>query len=216
MSEASLRERLRLMVITDPAAPSGVPAAVEAALAGGATAIQLRSKGGSTRAMVELGRELRRLTREVSALLLVNDRVDVALAVEADGAHLGDDDLPLPVARRITPAGFVLGRSVDNAAEAVAAAREGADYLGLGPVFPTRSKDGLGEAIGPAGVVEVRASVELPFVGIGGIDAENAASVAAAGADGIAVIGAVMMSSDPGRSARELLNAFERGRASAS
>ena len=201
------------MVLTDPGAQLGVVEAVRAALAGGATAVQLRWKEGGAREMVEMGRELRQLTRATSALFFVNDRIDVALAVEADGAHLGDDDIPIAIARQITRPGFVLGHSVDNAEEAAAAADRGADYLGLGPVFPTRSKGGLGAPIAAGGVSEVRRSVELPLVGIGGISEGNAAEVAAAGADGIAVIGAVMADPDPEGAARRLLAEFERGRA---
>lgn len=205
--EISLAQRLTLMVITDPQAPSGPIAAAEAALQGGATAVQLRWKGAFTRDLLNLATELRELTRQHDALLLVNDRLDVALASSADGAHLGDDDLPLEVARRIVPAPFILGGSVDNASEARIAQAAGADYVGLGPIFPTGSKTGLGDAIGPEGIMEVRPSIEIPLVAIGGIDPLNAPRVFRAGADGVAVIGAIMMAEDPAAMAAELLRA---------
>lgn len=205
--EITLAERLALMIITDPQAMNGPVMAAEAALQGGATAVQLRWKGASTRDLLDMAVELRALTRRYEALLLVNDRLDVALASSADGAHLGDDDLPLEVARRIAPPPFIIGRSVDNASEARAAEAAGADYVGLGPIFPTGSKTGLGAAIGPEGIAEVRPSIEIPLVAIGGIDALNAPRVLRAGADGIAVIGAVMMSEDPAAMAAELLRA---------
>jgi thiamine-phosphate pyrophosphorylase len=208
---APLAERLGLMVITDPAAALGVWQAAEAALAAGAPAIQLRWKDARPRKMLELGRALRAATRARGALLIVNDRVDVALALEADGAHLGDEDLPLEVARAIVPGGFLLGRSVDSAAEGATAEAGGADYLGVGPVFPTSTKSDTGPVVGTAGIRELRERVRIPLVGIGGIDAGRADEVVAAGADGVAVIGAIMGSTDPGGATRELLEAIRRG-----
>lgn len=214
ISPVPLRERLALIVITDPdCGPGRDPVAVaRLALAGGAPAIQLRAKVGTAREMAELSRLLLQETRRSGALLFVNDRVDVALAVGADGAHIGDDDLPLSAARAIAPAGFLLGRSVDSPEEAAAAARGGADYLGVGPVFSTGSKLDTGPVVGLPGVEAVRiAAGDTPVVGIGGIDAGNAGAVATAGADGVAVIGAVMRAGDPRAATAALLEAVRQG-----
>lgn len=206
--------RLAVMVVTDPDCGPGreIADVVAAALAGGAPAVQLRLKEGTTREMVRLGRRLRELTREAGALLFVNDRVDVALVIGADGAHVGDDDLPLAAARAVAPAGFLLGRSVDSAAQALAAEREGADYVGAGPVAATPSKHDAGAAIGLEGVRAIREAVCVPVVAIGGIDLENAGAVARAGADGVAVIRAVMRAEEPGEAARRLRAEVERAR----
>lgn len=213
-----LARRLSLVVITDPDCGPGreLVEVVRAALQGGAPAVQLRAKRESTRALLELARVLREETRRAGALLFVNDRVDVALAARADGAHLGDDDLPLAEARRLAGPGLLLGRSVDNPGQAAAAARAGADYVGVGPVLGTPSKPDAGVPIGMEGVAAVRGQVEVPVVAIGGIDADTAAAVARAGADGVAVIRAVMGAADPAAAARALLRAVEAGRRDAS
>ncbi|MQA91920.1 MAG: thiamine phosphate synthase [Gemmatimonas sp.] len=202
--------QLVVVAITDPSARIGTLEAAQAALQAGVRAIQVRWKDGSPRDTLELADALRRATRAAGALLLINDRVDIALAADADGAHLGDDDLPLPIARQITPSDFILGRSVDTPDEAAAAEVAGADYVGLGPIFNTASKSGLGDAIGPTGVAAVRDRVSLPIVAIGGIDRSRAAPVIEAGADGIAVIGAIMGALDPYSAARQLVEEVRR------
>ncbi len=206
-SRSSLAERLSLIVITDEALAGqrGVVEVVLAALRGGAPAIQLRAKAASAREMVELSRTLLHEIRAAGALLFVNDRVDVALAAGADGAHLGDDDLPLPAARRIVPAGFILGRSADTPEQAAKAEREGADYVGVGPVNATDSKPDAGTPIGIGGVAAVAAVVSIPVLAIGGIDLYAAAALRNAGAAGIAVIRAVMQAADPEEEVRRLL-----------
>jgi thiamine-phosphate pyrophosphorylase len=208
-----LARRLALLFVTDPDVGPGreLVEVVRAALRGGATAVQLRAKSAGTREMVELGRRLREDTAALGALLFVNDRVDVALAIGADGAHVGDDDLPLVAVRSIAPPGFVVGRSVDSAGEAETAEREGADYVGVGPVTATPSKLDAAAPIGVEGIAAVRAATGLPLVAIGGIDLANAEAVARAGADGVAVIRALTRSEDPERAARELLEAVRRG-----
>lgn len=208
-----LAPRLALIAVTDAECGAGreLVSVVRAALQGGVPAVQLRAKHETTRRMLELARRLREETRRSGALLFVNDRIDVALAAEADGAHVGEDDLPVAVARRIVPAGFVLGRSVDTPAEAAAAERDGADYVGVGPVLATPSKLDAAPAIGLDGVEAVRASTRLPVVAIGGIDLENAREIAAAGAHGVAVIRALMQAPDPALAARELVRAVRAG-----
>lgn len=194
----SLARRLGLVVLTDGplARPRSVVAVVEAALRAGAPAIQLRNKGDSARALLEVGRTLRRLTREAGALLLVNDRIDVALALEADGVHLGPDDVPVAAARRFVPDDFLIGRSADDPEVAAQAVRDGADYIGCGTVYATSTKPDAGSVIGVDGLRRVARAVPVPVVGIGGITAERAPHVLATGACGVAVVGAIMAAAD--------------------
>lgn len=206
-----LRDRLSLIVITDPNCGEGraILDVVRAALRGGAPSIQLRGKEMAAREQVELARALLAETRAAGALLWVNDRLDVALAAGADGAHLGQDDLPVEAARRIAPPGFLLGISAETPELALAAERGGADYVGTGPVYATGSKADAGGAVGCGRIADVAAAVRIPVVGIGGIAAANAAEVARAGAAGVAVISAVMRAPDPERAVRALLRAVE-------
>lgn len=206
-----LMRALRLMVITDSelAAPLDPLEIVEAALAAGATSIQVRVKKATSGQLLEVARRAVRLAEPHGALVLVNDRFDVALAAGAGGVHLGEEDVPVEAVRCVVPRDFVIGRSADTPEVARAAERAGADYLGVGSVFGTRTKaEVIGEAIGAERVAEVAEAVGIPVVGIGGIDASNAASVIEAGAAGVAVVSAVMSAEDPGRSTSELLNSM--------
>ena len=209
----ALASRLALIVVTDPGVPAGrtVVEVVRAALRGGAPSVQLRAKDAAARESALLARELVVETRAAGALLFVNDRVDVALAAGADGAHLGDEDLPLAAARRIVPPGFLLGMSADSVEHARRAEREGADYLGVGPVYGTASKPDAGAPIGTARIAQVAASVRIPIVGIGGIHEHNTAPVIRAGAAGVAVVSAVMHADDPEAAARGLVAMVARG-----
>jgi thiamine-phosphate pyrophosphorylase len=171
----------------------------------GASTIQLRDKDADGRELAEAAAALLTVTRTAGALLIVNDRLDVALAADADGVHLGPDDIPLPAARAISPAGFLLGYSTDNPDAGARAAADGADYLGVGAVYGTHSKPGLAhEAIGPRRVAAVLRAAGLPGVGIGGIDADNAAAVMETGA-GVAVLSAVMAADDPAGRVKAIL-----------
>lgn len=210
MGSHELAARLRLIVVTDArlAVPRDLLDVVTAALAAGAPAIQLREKGATANELYPLGLELRRLTREHGALLLVNDRLDLALAVDADGVHLGDDDLPVDAVRAHAPSGFLIGRSADDANGARDAVAAGADYIGCGTVYATATKPDAGEVIGLAGLARVASAVEVPVVGIGGITVERAAEVVGAGGAGVAVVGAVMGAEDVGGAVRGLLGAF--------
>lgn len=204
---ADLRDRLRLIVVTDPdCGPGrGVVEVVRAALRGGAPAVQLRMKDVSAREMAHVARALLALTRAAGALLFVNDRVDVALAVGADGAHVGQDDVPAAAVRAMSPPGFLVGVSAESVELARRAEEDGADYAGVGPVYATGSKADAGDAVGVERIAEVAAAVRIPVVGIGGITAGNAPPVIRAGAAGIAVIGAVMRAEDPESAVRALL-----------
>lgn len=195
------------MVITHPRPVCGRPLeqVVAECVDAGAPAIQLRDKSADSRALSATAARLLAITEPAGASLIVNDRLDIALAAGADGIHLGPDDLPVSAARAIAPRDFIIGYSTDDPEEARRAAAAGADYLGVGAVFGTRSKPGLAEeAIGPERVRLVREASRLPCLGIGGITVANAGDVFATGA-GIAVLSAVMSSKDPASVVRELL-----------
>ncbi|MDS0279226.1 thiamine phosphate synthase [Halomicroarcula sp. S1AR25-4] len=189
---------------------------VQRAIEGGVGVVQLREKGRTVRERYEMGREIRALTREAGVPFVVNDRIDLAQALDADGVHLGDDDLPVSVAREILGEDAIIGRSVSFVADAEAAEAAGADYLGVGTVYRTGSKDDIPDeehGVGPERVADIAAAVDIPIVGIGGITAENAAEVSAAGADGVAVITAITRAEDPEAATAALREAVERGRA---
>jgi thiamine-phosphate diphosphorylase len=202
--------RLRLYLIADPDLCEGPLAeTVEAALAGGVTAVQLRAKSMTDRGIVTLGRQLRAVTTRHGAALIVNDRLDIALAIGADGVHLGVTDLEPADARAIAPDGFAIGYSPNDAADAAGAGS--ADYCGVGPVFDTRSKADAGDALGIDEFTERVASSPVPIVGIGGIDAMNAFDVVERGAIGVAVISAILGDPDPREAAHRLRRAIDRG-----
>ena len=203
--------RLRLIVITDVrlAAPRSIVDVVQAAVDAGAPAIQLRAKETTARETAEIGRQLRTITAEAGALLFINDRFDVSLVVEADGVHIGPDDVPVSALRRISPPGFLIGSSTDDPAEAQRLVSDGADYIGCGAVYPTSTKADAGDSIGVTGLQAVVDAVEVPVIGIGGVDASGAHEIAVeTTAAGVAVIGAVMHAKDPGIAVRDLLQPF--------
>lgn len=182
----------------------------QAALTGGARIVQLRDKTSPLSRVLEEGREIRRLTREVGALFIVNDRVDVALALDADGVHLGPDDFPPAEARRLLGAERVIGVSINSVAEAEAALRAGASYLGVGAIFGTTTKADAGEPLGLERLKEIKRATPLPVVAIGGISLHNIRSVAAAGADAAAVVSAVVCAEDMVTATRALMEKFAR------
>ncbi|HOI12775.1 MAG TPA: thiamine phosphate synthase [Methanoculleus sp.] len=195
-----------LYVVTDEAIGLGrshVELARQA-VAGGADVIQLRDKRLSGRALFDAALAVREVTLDAGALFIVNDRLDVALAAGADGVHLGASDLPIREARKIAPPGFIIGASVGSVAAAVRAAAAGADYVALSPTFSTGSKGDAGPGHGLMRLSEIRAAVPLPLVAIGGINAVNVSDVIAAGADGVAVISAVVGKDDVAAAARDL------------
>ena len=199
---------LELYVITDEDIAGGLSHAEIArrALAGGADVIQLRDKGCGPGDLLRIGRVIQGLTRKTGALFIVNDRLDVALACGADGVHLGQDDLRAGVARQIAPHGFIIGVSVGTVEEAIQAERDGADYLAISPVFPTASKYNPGPGHGLEVLQHIRRNVSIPIIAIGGINTGNVHDVIAAGADGVAVISAVVGSPDITAAAKQLRN----------
>ena len=176
---------------------------IECALRGGVDMVQLRSKALSDRTLFELGKKIRTLTNRMKKLFIVNDRVDLALALHADGVHLGQDDLPMSEARRIVGKDQLIGRSTHNLKQALEAEREGADYIGFGPIFGTPTKPTY-PPIGLGQIAQVMKRVRIPVVCIGGIDRSNVAQVLQAGARRIAVVRAIFAAQDPYRSAAEL------------
>ncbi|MFH1350299.1 MAG: thiamine phosphate synthase [Pseudomonadota bacterium] len=182
------------------------------AIAGGADTIQFRQKSGSTREMIETAREMKRLCREAEVTFIVNDRIDVAIGAEADGVHLGQDDFPIPLARRLLGEGAIIGGSAAVMEEAQRCLEDGADYIGFGPVYPTGSKDDAGPVSGIEILKQVVQNIPLPIIAIGGVDAKNTPDVVRAGAHGIAVISAVCCQEDPEQATRWLLDALQTER----
>lgn len=178
---------------------------VTAAVAGGVRCVQLREKQLPTREMIAEARRLVGLLRPWGIPLIVNDRVDVALAADADGVHLGQSDMHIRDARRILGHGRIIGISAESVDDAVVAEREGADYIGISPVFTTATKKDIAAPLGLTGIRRIRERVSVPLVGIGGISAVNAAEVVKAGADGVAVVSAIVSAACPESSTRELL-----------
>jgi thiamine-phosphate pyrophosphorylase len=206
--------RFDLYVITDSALPPGRPHVeiARAALAGGADAVQLRDKGAAAQNLCAAAAEIQPLARKFGAVFIVNDRVDVALVAGADGAHVGHDDLPAREARRILVRPALLGVSCGTPGEARRAARDGADYIGVGPIFPTPTKPDAGEALGLDRLAAIVAAAGIPVVAIGGIDHGNVAAVIRTGAAGAAVIAAVVAAPDMAAAARALKTRIQEAR----
>ncbi len=203
----NLKEKLKLYVITDGRLRDEIES-VKLVLEGGARAIQLRMKNSSTRQMIEKGIKIRRMIEDYDALLFVDDRVDVALAIEAHGVHLGPDDMPLKIARKIASE-LLIGATVHSVEEAIKAQEEGADYLGAGSVYPTSSKENA-IVIGLENLRKIVKSVKIPVVAIGGINIENLRNVLSTGVDGIAVISAILSAEDPKEATRRMMIEIEK------
>lgn len=194
-----------LYPIVDADACADVVELGEAILAGGARLLQLRAKGATTRDLTVLARALRIRTQRAGARLIVNDRADVALLVGADGVHLGQDDLPPSAARALLGPAAIIGLSTHNLAQVDGALHAGGiDYLAFGPIFATHSKADAEPAVGLLGFGEARRRCPLPLVAIGGIGRATAAAVRRAGADAVAVIGAIAHAADASAATREL------------
>ncbi len=204
-----------LCLVTDRrlSAPRSIEDVVRAALRGGVTAVQLREKECATRDFVELARALKAILRPAGVPLVVNDRVDVALAAGADGVHIGQSDMAYGDARRLLGPDAIVGLSVETLEQAERAASLDVDYLGVGPVFPTATKADAAPAWGIEGLAALRRASRHVLVAIGGINRENVAAVIQAGADGIAVVSAICSAPDPEQAARDLRVAINAARA---
>jgi thiamine-phosphate pyrophosphorylase len=185
---------------------SSLAEAIEAALKGGIKAVQLREKDLSGRELYETALELRSLTALYGAKLFINDRTDIALAVDADGVHLGGGSMPVHAARRVLGGDKLIGVSCHDRAGALSAEENGADFITFGPVYHTPSKAPYGDPVGIAALKETAGLLRIPVFALGGVKKENVPEAIASGAHGIALISAVIAAEDPGREAEELLS----------
>jgi len=182
---------------------------VEEAILGGVTFVQLREKEISSKEYLELAQRVKEVTDRHGIPLIINDRIDIALAIDADGVHLGPEDLPVPLARKLLGDGKIIGSSAASVDEALLFQAQGADYLGVGAVFPTSTKRGT-EKVGLEDLRGIKSAVHIPVVAIGGIKVENAKSVMETGVDGVAVVSAIMDQADIREAARQLLSLLKR------
>ena len=186
---------------------------VHDAILGGVSVVQFREKTAATYEMIELARELHHVTRSAGVPLIINDRIDVALAIEAEGVHVGPpDDMPAFLARKLLGPDCIVGVSAESPEIALQAVRDGADYVGVGDIYGTISKADAGEPIGLTGLKSVVDICHIPVVGIGGISPGNAAAVIEAGASGVALISAIVGADDPAAASRELRERIDEGR----
>ena len=175
---------------------------------GGAKTIQLRDKLLSKKELLPVAQQLKNLCAEYNVLFIVNDYLDIALAADADGLHLGQNDLPTKVARKLLPIDKILGCSTTTVEQAITAEAEGADYIAVGSIYPTTSKE-TAKVIGLEGLRQIRQAVALPLVAIGGITKDNAAEVIAAGASSVAIISAILQAESPEEAARQIVARLE-------
>jgi thiamine-phosphate pyrophosphorylase len=190
----------------------GLIEAVEDALSGGIKGVQLREKDLEGRELFELAFRLRELTRRYCAKLIINDRLDIALGVDADGVHLGQNAFPPREARRLLGGEILIGVSTHSLEEALEAEREGADFITIGPIYTTPSKARYGEPIGPGPLKEAGRALRIPVFAIGGMKKDRLKEVLASGAFGVAVISAILSSEDIRKNAEELARELKPGR----
>ena len=206
----NISRSIRLYVIPDRkiGAPKSLVEQTKELLAGGATAIQLRDKELSGRELLETATEMARLCKEAGALFIVNDRLDIAILSGAHGLHIGQSDIPLAEAKKLSPPSFIIGVSAQTVEEARLAEEQGADYLGIGAVFPTSTKEA--DALGLTGTARVASATRLPSVAIGGISLENAAEIMKTGVTGLSLISAIVGNSDIAGQTRKFLEIVGR------
>jgi thiamine-phosphate pyrophosphorylase len=203
----------RLYLVTDREILKGrdLLQAVAEALAGGVTLVQLREKNTSGREFYQLAVSMKGLTARFGVPLLINDRLDIALAVQADGIHIGQEDLPLPVARKLLGPEKIIGYSVSNTEEAVYGEKHDADYLGAGPVYTTATKKVKTSTLGPTGLKRIKQTVSIPVVGIGGINLGNIQEVKTSGIDGVSIVSGILGSDRPGHTASLIRRVWDNG-----
>ncbi len=195
-----------LYLVTDRELSLGrsLEAVVEEAVKGGVTMVQLREKEASSLEFYQLALRLKACLKPFHVPLIINDRIDIALACDAEGVHLGQSDLPVDVARKLLGKNCIIGLSLESVADAEEANRLDVDYVAVSPVYDTSTKTDTSKALGLDGVRAIRAATRFPTVAIGGIHLPNAASIIEAGADGLAVVSAIMSATDPQEAAKEL------------
>lgn len=202
----SFLEEIDFYLVTDSGlSKKGTLSDVKESVEAGCKIVQYREKNKSTKEMIGEASEIKRICSG-RAIFLVNDRIDVALAVDADGVHIGQDDMPIETARKLLGTGKIIGLTVHDVDEAIEAERNGADYVGLGSMFDTSTKKDAGKGIGPARVREVKNAIRIPVIAIGGINKENCRSVIENGADGLVAISAVVCSDDVKRETSEFIS----------
>jgi thiamine-phosphate pyrophosphorylase len=206
----SLLRHIDFYLVTDSKlSRKGTLSDVENAVAAGCRIIQYREKNMSTRDMIHEAAQIKELCGN-EAIFLVNDRVDVALAIDADGVHIGQDDMPIGVARKLLGPEKIIGLTVHDLSEALEAQRNGADYVGLSPIFDTSTKKDAGKGIGPERIREVKDSLNIPIVAIGGINKENCVSVVRGGADSLVAISAIVCSDDVKRETKDFIDLLRK------
>ena len=203
----------KLHVLTDTVFQSRFshPELAGLAIRGGADTIQYRQKSGSTREMIRIAAQMKQVCSDRGVPLIINDRVDVAIAAGADGVHLGQDDFPIPLARELLGQDMIIGASASNIGEVEKCLLDGADYVGFGPVYPTTSKDDAGSIKGIDNLVQVVKAVPLPIIAIGGISLDNISEILWTGVHGIAVISSVCCQEDPEQATKALHQMLHRG-----
>jgi thiamine-phosphate pyrophosphorylase len=174
--------------------------------------VQLREKDCSTREFIEQGLTIKKFLKDHSVPLIINDRVDVAQAIKADGVHLGQTDMPLGLAKKILGESMIIGISAESVQNAIEAEKGGANYLGVSPIYATPTKSDTAPALGLEGLKEIRKAVRLPLVGIGGLNTKTAAEVIRNGADGVAVVSAIVAADDPETAAGDLKKIIKEAR----
>ena len=182
---------------------------MESAISGGAPVLQLRDKHASLKETISLGKQLQALLTDKNISLIVNDNIDAALALNAAGVHIGQKDTPAEKVRQIIGKKMILGVSVSSVRQAIKAQEDGADYIGAGPLFPTKTKSDADPVLGLKGLREIKMRVDIPVIAIGGITLENAFETAEI-ADGIAVISAVLKASDPKKAVMDFLKIIKK------
>jgi thiamine-phosphate pyrophosphorylase len=205
-----LLKEIDFYLVTDSGLSNkGTLSDVKEAVEAGCKIVQYREKDKSTKEMICEASEIKRICGD-RAIFLVNDRIDVALAVDADGVHIGQDDMPIETARKLLGTDKIIGLSVYNIDEAIEAEKSGADYIGLGPIFDTATKKDAGDGIGPGKIREVKKAIKIPVVAIGGINKENCESVIQNGADSLVAISAVVCSDDVKRETKSFIDIIRR------
>lgn len=204
--KSSLLKEIDFYLVTDSGlSKKGTLSDVREAVESGCRIVQYREKDKSTKEMVKEASEIKRICSD-RAIFLVNDRVDIALAVDADGVHIGQDDMPIKTARKLLGKEKIIGLSVHDREEAILAEKAGADYVGLGPIFNTATKRDAGNGIGPLKIREVKGTIKIPIVAIGGINKENCEVVIQNGADSLAAISAVVCSDNVKRETKYFID----------